>query len=45
VGGSVSLGLGFEVSEAHARSSVSLPVDQVVALSYFSSSTFASVLP
>ena len=36
VGGSVSLGVGFEISKAHAKPRVSLLMDLSVALSYSS---------
>jgi hypothetical protein len=41
VGGNVSLGVGFEVSKAHAKPRVSLPLDENVALNYFSSTMSA----
>jgi hypothetical protein len=46
VGRSVSLGMDFEVSKAHARPSVSLslPTGQAMALSYCSSATHSTML-
>jgi hypothetical protein len=43
-GGSVFLGLGFQVSEASTRLSVALHVDQEIGLSSFSSTTPVTVM-
>jgi hypothetical protein len=43
VGGSVSLRVGFEVSEAQAKPKETLPVEQDVALNYFSSTMSATM--
>jgi len=46
VGGSMSVGVGSEVSKAHARPSLSLSAyDQDIALDYFSSTLPAAVFP
>lgn len=46
VGGSVPLGMGFEISKAYARPRISLPRDQGVTLSYCPSACLnATILP
>lgn len=44
VGGSVSLGEGFEGSKAHARPCLALPLDQDVALTYIYSTILTTTM-